>query len=116
MRYPVSQKLEIVRTIEHSHLPIRRTPDKPGIPKTTFYRRYGLYRAFGENGLEDRATGLAFVVIKADDGFRDGTTAPHRLWQTDFTCFRAIAWGRFCLSTVLNGFSPPSSLGSRVRP
>ena len=40
MRYPASEKLEIIRTVERSHLPVRRTLDKLGIPKTTFYRWY----------------------------------------------------------------------------
>ena len=57
MRYPASEKLEIIRTVERSHLPVRRTLDKLGIPKTTFYRWYDLYQAFGEIGLEDRTTG-----------------------------------------------------------
>jgi len=38
MRYPASEKLEIVRLVERSHLSVRRTLDKLGIPKTTFYR------------------------------------------------------------------------------
>ena len=37
MRYPASEKLEIIRTVETSHLPVRKTLDKIGIPKTTFY-------------------------------------------------------------------------------
>ena len=40
MRYPASEKLEIIRTVERSHLPVRRTLDNLGIPKTTFYRWY----------------------------------------------------------------------------
>ena len=38
MRYPASEKLEIIRLVERSHLPVRRTLDKLGIPATTFYR------------------------------------------------------------------------------
>ena len=38
MRYPASEKLEIIRLVEGSHLPTKRTLDKLGIPKTTFYR------------------------------------------------------------------------------
>lgn len=30
-------------------------------------------------------TSPAFLVIKAADVFRDQTTAPNQLWQTDFT-------------------------------
>ena len=46
MRYPPSEKLEIIRLVERSHLPVRRTLDKLGIPTTTFYRWYDRYRAF----------------------------------------------------------------------
>ena len=38
MRYPASEKLEIIRLVERSHLPVRRTLDKLGIPATTFYQ------------------------------------------------------------------------------
>ena len=145
MRYPASEKLEIIRLVEQSHLGVGSTLDKLGIPKTTFYRWYDRFLAFGDAGLEDRnsspgrvwnripddvrgqiidlaleetqlsprelavrftdtrgyfvseasvyrllkAHGLitspAFVVIKAADEFRDKTTAPNQLWQTDFT-------------------------------
>ena len=33
MRYPASEKLEIIRLVEQSHLPARRTLDKLGIPR-----------------------------------------------------------------------------------
>lgn len=38
MIYPTAEKLEITRLVEQSHLPIRRTLAKIGIPPTTFYR------------------------------------------------------------------------------
>ena len=56
MRYPASEKLEIIRLVEKSHLPVRRTLDKLGIPGTTFYRWYDRYRAFGTEGLADRTS------------------------------------------------------------
>ena len=59
MRYPASEKLEIIRLVEKSHLPVRRTLDKLGIPSTTFYRWYDRYQSFGLSGLEDRTSALA---------------------------------------------------------
>ncbi len=53
----------------------------------------------------DLITSPAFVVIKAADEFRDKTTAPNQLWQTDFTYFTVIAWGWFYLSTILDDYS-----------
>jgi transposase InsO family protein len=54
MRYTASEKLEIIRTIETSHLPVGRTLDKIAIPKTTFYAWLDRYAAGGLNALEDR--------------------------------------------------------------
>jgi putative transposase len=51
MRYPASEKLEIIRLVEKFNLPVRRTLDKLGIPSTTFYRWYDRYQAFSEAGL-----------------------------------------------------------------
>jgi transposase InsO family protein len=165
MRYPASEKLEIIQLVEQSHLPVRRTLRQLGIPPSTFYRWYDLYQAGGPGALEDRSsrpgriwnripdevqaqildlalceaelsprelavrftdtrgyfvseasvyrllkahdliTSPAFVVIKASDAFRDKTTRPNQLWQTDFTYLKVIGWGWFYLSTVLDDFS-----------
>ena len=42
MRYAASEKLEIIRLVEESTLPVRRTLEKLGIPRATFYRWYDL--------------------------------------------------------------------------
>ena len=55
MRYPASEKLEIIRLVEGSHFPTKRTLDKLGIPRTTFYRWYDRYLAGGPEALEDRS-------------------------------------------------------------
>ena len=39
MRYPASEKLEIIRIVEQSHLPAKRTLDQLGIARRTFYRK-----------------------------------------------------------------------------
>ncbi len=54
MRYSASEKLEIIRTVETSHLPVRRTLNKIGIAKTTFYAWLDRYAAGGFDALEDR--------------------------------------------------------------
>jgi putative transposase len=165
LRYPASEKLEIIRLVEESALPVRRTLEKIGIPRATFYRWYDLYQVAGPQALHDRhpkpdrvwnripddvreriiklaldesalsprelavrftdtegyfvseasvyrllkahdlIASPAFIVMKAADEFKDKTTAPNQLWQTDFTYLKVIGWGWFYLSTVLDDFS-----------
>jgi putative transposase len=53
----------------------------------------------------DLITSPAFIVIKADNEFKDKTTAPNEMWQTDFTYLKVIGWGWFYLSTILDDYS-----------
>ena len=165
MRYPASEKLEIIRLVEGSHQPVKKTLEQIGVSRPTFYRWYDLYRRFGEEALKDERGGSgrvwnripndvreqvlemaldrpelsprelavtftderryfvseasvyrllkahdlitspAFIVMKAVNEFKDKTTAPNQLWQTDFTYLKVIGWGWFYLSTVLDDFS-----------
>ena len=165
MRYPAAEKLEIIQLVEQSHLPVRRSLEQIGIPRSTFYRWCDLYQTGGPEALDDcsprpdrvwnripddvRArivrlaldepelsprelavrftdaeryfvseasvyrllkahdliTSPAFIVMKAADEFKDKTTAPDQLWQTDFTYLKVTGWGWFYLSTVLDDFS-----------
>ncbi len=54
MRYPASEKLEIIRIVEQSHLPAKRTLGQLGIARRTFYRWYDRYLEGGPEALEDR--------------------------------------------------------------
>ncbi len=165
MRYPASEKAEIIRLVEGSHLPARRTLEKLGIPRATFYRWYDRYLTGGIEALADHRsrsdrvwnripdpiraeiidlalretelsprelavrftdekryfvseasvyrllkahdliTSPAYIVIKAASEFKDKTTAPNQLWQTDFTYLKITGWGWYYLSTVLDDFS-----------
>ena len=55
MRYPAAEKLEIIQVVERSHLPVRGTLARIGVPRATFYRWYDRYREHGLEGLEDRS-------------------------------------------------------------
>ena len=54
MRYPASEKLEIIRLVEQSHLPARRTLRQLGVPPATFYRWVDRYQRGGPEALADR--------------------------------------------------------------
>ncbi len=68
MRYPAPEKLEIIKLVEQSHLPAKRTLDRLGIARRTFYRWYDRYLDGGPEALEDRpsAPGRVWNRIGAD--------------------------------------------------
>ncbi len=53
-RAPASEKLEIIRLVEESALPVTRTLAELGVPRSTFYRWYARYVEAGYDGLVDR--------------------------------------------------------------
>ena len=57
MRYPASEKLEIIRIVEQSHLPAKQTLDQLGIARRTFYRWYDRYLEGGAEGRSASASG-----------------------------------------------------------
>ena len=75
-------------------------------------RRSSVYRLLKAH---DLIASPAFVVMKAADEFKDKTTAPNQLWQTDFTYPKVIGWGWFYPSTVLDDFSAADQLGRQYR-
>ena len=54
MRYPAAEQLEIIRLVEQSRLPVRRTLDKLGILPARLYRWYNRYQSGGYEALKDR--------------------------------------------------------------
>src|SRR5205823_305860 len=80
MRYPASEKAEIVHLVEQSHLPAKHTLDKLGIPRATFYRWYDRYR---EGELDPCLCELAMDACKT--GIRADAFLAHRFVRTGFS-------------------------------
>lgn len=70
MRYPATEKLEIIRLVEQSHLPAKKTLDTLGIPRTTFYRWCDRYQRGGLDALEDRSPKPGHVWNRIPDEIR----------------------------------------------
>lgn len=71
MRYAASEKLEIIRLVDQSPLPVKHTLEKLGVSRPAFYRWYELYRRFGEQRLEDRRSGPSRSWNRIPDDVRD---------------------------------------------
>ena len=68
---PASEKLEIIRLVERSHLLVKRALTTLGISKPTFYRWLARYQRFGESGLQDRRSGPSRAWNRLPDTIRD---------------------------------------------
>jgi len=75
MRYPASEKMEVIRTVETSPLPVRRTLAQIGIPKSTFYAWLDRYAAGGFEALEDRKPRPGRVWNRIPDEVRQKVVA-----------------------------------------
>ena len=58
MRYPAAEKLEIIRLVEESHLPVRRTLEQIGIPRSRFTGGAIVIRLEGQRRWTIAALGL----------------------------------------------------------
>jgi putative transposase len=67
MRYPAEEKLEIIRLVENSQLGAKRTLDRLGIPRTTFYRWYDRYLEGGPQAPSDRSPSPGLVWNRIPD-------------------------------------------------
>ena len=70
--------------------------------KGYFISESSVYRILKSRGL---ITSPAYVVMRADKEFKDKTSRPNQMWQTDFTYFKIIGWGWYYLSTILDDYS-----------
>jgi putative transposase len=75
--------------------------------KNYFVSEASVYRLLKAH---DLIASPAYIVMKAADEFRDKTTAPNQLWQTDVTYLKVIGWGWLYLSTILELHHRPEAL------
>ena len=54
MRYSQAEKMEIIRTVEESKLPVRQTLRELDVPRSSFYEWYARYERWGYDGLAAR--------------------------------------------------------------
>ena len=72
MRYSASEKYEIIRLVEASSLPVRKTLRQLDIHKSTFYNWLKRYQDNGLDGLEDRKPSPTVAWNQIPGDHRDG--------------------------------------------
>jgi transposase InsO family protein len=70
MRYNQSEKMEIIRLVEESNLPVHRTLKELYVPKSTFYGWYCRFEADGPSGLVDHSSGPQRIWNRIPDSER----------------------------------------------
>ncbi len=61
-RSSAGEKLEIIRLVEESALPVKQTLAELDIPRSTFYRWYAQYQQAGYNGLVQSGRGKVRLI------------------------------------------------------
>jgi RNA-directed DNA polymerase len=75
MRYPASEKAEIISLVEGSHLPAKATLKKLGIPRATFYRWYDRFLTGGVEALADHRSRPDRIWNRIPDDVRNQIVA-----------------------------------------
>jgi transposase-like protein len=88
MRYPAAEKLEIIRLVEQSPLPVRHTLAKLGIPRATFYRWYDRYSRGGLEALSDRSPRPNRVWNRIPDAYATTSSS----WRSTSRRSRRASW------------------------
>jgi putative transposase len=71
MRYTQAEKMEIIRLVEESELPVKRILAELDVPRSTFYRWYDRYKVAGYEGLADRKAGPRQFWNRIPDAVRE---------------------------------------------
>ena len=71
MRHSQSEKMEIIRIVEQSHLPIKHTLKELDIASSTFYDWYHRFQFDGYEGLADRSSRPGKIWNRIPDSERE---------------------------------------------
>jgi putative transposase len=71
MRYHQAEKMEIIKLVEQSNLPVKRTLEQLDINKSTFYKWYRRYLEDGYDGLSDKKPTPGRIWNKIPDPIKE---------------------------------------------